>query len=129
MKEVPRKGNSQGGQQQASRRRQGLAPVGKGPVQQLEVGPLHRRDGLGLVIAVAALEQVGRQHRRQGQRQDQGHEQGDGDGVGQGREHLALHAFQGHQRQEHQDDDADAEDHRRGHFLHRVEDDPHPLSP
>ena len=76
-----------------------------------------------VAIMGRGLEQIGGQHGRQRQAEHQRDAQRDGDSVGQGREHLALHALQRHQRQEDEDDDANAEDHGSGHLDHGAQDD------
>ena len=65
---------------------------------------------------MAALQQERGQHRHHGERQQQRGRQGEHDGQRHRAEHLALQAFEGQQRQEHDDDDQDARGHRRGHL-------------
>jgi len=100
-------------------------------MEQLQIGPLHGRNHPGIVVPAPRLhlEQVGGEHGGQGQGEDQGNGQGDGDGKGQGGEHLALHAFQGHQGQEHQNNDAYPENHRGGYLCYRPENGAHPAFP
>ena len=88
--------------------------------QQGPVGALEGRDE-PRVMFVAPAQHVGRQHGRERQRQQQRDAERNGNRIGQGREHLPFHALQRHQRQEYEDDDADAEDDRRAHFTDSVE--------
>ena len=63
-----------------------------------------------------ALQEIGTKDRGQGQGHDKGDKQGDRDGVGQGRKELALNPFKGHQREEHEANDADTKEDRRPDF-------------
>jgi hypothetical protein len=91
--------------------------------REKQVVPLHEPDRRG-VLLVPTLQEVRAQGGRQREREHQRRGQRDGDRVGERREHLAFHALQRHEGQEHQDDDADAVDHGLRDLLHRLEDDP-----
>ncbi|OMP13320.1 hypothetical protein COLO4_01890, partial [Corchorus olitorius] len=106
---------SQRAQQQRHGHGQRGAVARGGQVQQAQVVALEEGDQARVMVR-AALEEVRAQHGRQEQRHGQRDGQRDRDGQRQRAEHLAFDALQRHQRQEHQDDDGDAEDGGRGHL-------------
>ena len=88
---------------------------------QAAVGAAEQTNKPGVVFG-PALEQIGAEHRREGKAEEERDGEGNSDGVREGREHLAFHALQGHERNEHKDDDGDAEERGRRDFLHGRED-------
>jgi hypothetical protein len=83
----------------------------EGIVEQFHVRRLHHRHDLRVVLGAAA-QQIRAQHRRHRERDDERDEERDRYGIGEGREHLAFHPLQGHERQEHEHDDPHAVKHR-----------------